>query len=163
MTRGLPLTHADRAPWLAAIRARLLDAFGRGQSLVTACSALEQSSRSILAEGVPISVIRVGGLHGLRSTATSSPGARPRVRFALVTTQTAVTLALLGGTALLLRSLWNVVNVPPGFDAERVVTLRAGLSPVRYPTIEHGAVFFDELLARARAMPGAVLKEPRTA
>ena len=103
-----------------------------------------------------ISVFRVGELHGLRSTATSSPGARPRVRFALVTTQIALTLALLGGSALLLRSLWNVVSVPLGFDAERVVTLNAGLSRVRYPTVEHGAAFFEELLARARAMPGAV-------
>ena len=103
-----------------------------------------------------VSVFRVGDLHGLRSTTTSSPGARPRVRFALVTTQIALTLALLGGSALLLRSLWHVVNVPLGFDAERVVTLNAALSPVRYPTLEHGAAFFEELLARAQAMPGVV-------
>jgi predicted permease len=103
-----------------------------------------------------ISVFRVGALGALRSTATSSPGARPRVRFALVTTQIALTLALLGGSALLLRSLWNVVSVPLGFDAERVVTLTAGLSRARYPTNEHAAVFFDELIARAGAMPGAV-------
>ena len=103
-----------------------------------------------------ISVFRVGALHGLRSTATSSSGARPRFRFALVTTQIALTLSLLGGSALLLRSLWNVVNVPLGFDADRVVTLTAGLSRVRYSTVDHGAVFFEELLARARAMPGAV-------
>lgn len=103
-----------------------------------------------------VSVLRLGPLHGLRSAATSSPGARTRVRFALVTTQIALTLALLGGSALLLRSLWNVVTVPLGFDAERVVTLSAQLSQVRYPTVEHGAVFFDELLARARAMPGAI-------
>jgi predicted permease len=103
-----------------------------------------------------VSVLRLGALQGLRSTATSSPGARPRVRFALVTTQIALTLALLGGSALLLRSLWNVVNVPLGFDPERVVTLTAELSRVRYPTTEQSAVFFDELLARARAMPGAV-------
>jgi len=103
-----------------------------------------------------ISVFRVGELNGLRSTTTSSPGARPRVRFALVTTQIALTLALLGGSALLLRSLWHVVNVPLGFDGERVVTLTAGLSPVRHPTRENGAVFFEELLARARATPGAV-------
>jgi predicted permease len=103
-----------------------------------------------------ISVFRVGAQHGLRSTATSSPGARPRARFALVTMQIALTLALLGGSALLLRSLWNVINVPLGFDAERVVTLTARLTPVRYPTGEHRAVFYDELLARARAMPGVV-------
>jgi len=100
-----------------------------------------------------ISVFRVGELNGLRTT---TPGARPRVRFALVTTQIALTLALLGGSALLLRSLWHVVNVPLGFDGERVVTLTAPLSPVRYPTAENGAVFFEDMLARARAIPGAV-------
>ena len=103
-----------------------------------------------------ISVFRVGAVQGLRSTATSSRGARPRVRFALVTTQIAFTLALLGGSALLLRSLWNVVSVPLGFDAERIVSLSATLSRVRYPTMEHAAVFFEELLARARTTPGAV-------
>jgi putative ABC transport system permease protein len=101
-----------------------------------------------------ISVFRVGDLHGLRSTASASPGARPRLRFALVTTQIALTLALLGGSALLLRSLWNVVSVPLGFNAERVITLSATLSRVRYPTVEHGATFFEELLARTRAIPG---------
>jgi predicted permease len=82
--------------------------------------------------------------------------ARPRLRFALVTTQIALTLALLGGSALLLRSLWNVVSVPLGFNAERVITLHAGLGRVRYPTAEHGAAFVEELLARARAIPGTV-------
>jgi predicted permease len=101
------------------------------------------------------SVFRAGELNALRSAAASALSARPRLRFALVTTQIALTLALLGGSALLLRSLWNVLNVPLGFDAERVITLTAGLSQVRYPTVEQGAVFLEELLARARVMPGA--------
>ena len=103
-----------------------------------------------------ITVLRLGALHGLRSTGTSSPGARPRVRFALVTSQIALTLALLGGSALLLRSLWNVVNVPLGFDAGRVITLTAALGATRYATAAQAAAFFDELLARARTTPGAV-------
>ena len=103
-----------------------------------------------------ISVFRVGGLQGLSSKSSSSPGVRPRVRFALVTLEIALTLAMLGGSALLLRSLWNVVNVPLGFDGERVVALTAALSATRYPTAEHGAVFFEQLLARARATPGVV-------
>jgi predicted permease len=103
-----------------------------------------------------ISVFRAGGLQGLRATGPSSPGARPRVRFALVTMQIALTLALLGGSALLLRSLWNVVNVPLGFDAERVITLTAELSSTKYPTPAHGAAFFEALLARAKATPGAL-------
>src|SRR5688572_12517218 len=103
-----------------------------------------------------VSVFRVGDLHGLRTTDASSVSARPRLRFALVTTQIALTLALLGGSALLLRCLWNVVSVPLGFNAERVITLNAGLGRVRYPTVEHGAAFFEELLARARVMPGVL-------
>jgi predicted permease len=103
-----------------------------------------------------ISVFRTDGMQGLRSTGSSSPGARPRVRFTLVTMQIALTIALLGGSMLLLRSLWNVVNVPLGFDAEHVTTLTASLSTTRYPTPASRAAFFEELLARARTMPGIV-------
>jgi len=61
MSRGIPLTNADRAPSLAAIRPRLPDAFERQQSLVVACSALTQSSRTILAEGIPINWVYLKG------------------------------------------------------------------------------------------------------
>jgi gluconokinase len=61
MARGSPLTRADRAPWLAAIHARLREAFRRGQSLVAGCSALEPSARTILAEGVPIKWVYLQG------------------------------------------------------------------------------------------------------
>jgi carbohydrate kinase (thermoresistant glucokinase family) len=55
MSHGIPLTDVDRAPWLAAIHARLVDVFERGQDLVVACSALEQQYRKVLAENVSIS------------------------------------------------------------------------------------------------------------
>jgi putative ABC transport system permease protein len=103
-----------------------------------------------------VSVFRAAGWTALRSTGTSSPGGKPRVRFALVTAQIALTLALLGSSALLLRSLWNVIAVPLGFETSRVVTLSVGLSATRYPTPAHRSAFFEELLARARATPGAV-------
>jgi putative ABC transport system permease protein len=103
-----------------------------------------------------IAAFRVGGLQGLRATAPSSPGAKPRVRFVLVTTQIALTLALLGGSALLLRSLWNVVSVPLGFDGTRVITAAVGLSATRYPTAGHRSALFEDLLARARSRPGTV-------
>lgn len=61
MSHGVPLTDDDRAPWLAAIHARLLDAFTRGECLVVGCSALKQSYRSLLADGVPITWIYLKG------------------------------------------------------------------------------------------------------
>ncbi len=61
MSHGTPLTDADRAPWLAAIHARILDCFERGQDLVVACSALKQRYRTVLAEGVPITWVYLKG------------------------------------------------------------------------------------------------------
>ncbi len=54
MTRGIPLTDADRAPWLAAIHARIVDSFHFHKDLVIACSALKRRYREILAAGVAI-------------------------------------------------------------------------------------------------------------
>ena len=65
MSHGIPLTDADRAPWLAAIHARILDRFERGQDLVVACSALKQRYRTVLAEGVPITWVYLKGSIGL--------------------------------------------------------------------------------------------------
>ena len=65
MTRGIPLTDADRAPWLAAIHARLLEAFRNGRSLVVGCSALRQSYRAALAEGIAITWVYLKGSEAL--------------------------------------------------------------------------------------------------
>jgi gluconokinase len=54
MRHGIPLTDADRAPWLVAIHARMLDADQRGQCLVVGCSALKQSYREVLDEGLSV-------------------------------------------------------------------------------------------------------------
>jgi 6-phosphogluconate dehydrogenase len=61
MSRGIALTDDDRAPWLAAIHARLLDAARSGRSLVVACSALKQSYRNALAEGIAITWVYLKG------------------------------------------------------------------------------------------------------
>jgi gluconokinase len=61
MSHGVPLTDDDRAPWLAAIHSRLLDAYRRRQSLVVGCSALKHSYRTVLADGVPITWVYLKG------------------------------------------------------------------------------------------------------
>jgi gluconokinase len=54
MSHGIPLTDADRAPWLAAIRDRILATQERGQCQVVACSALKQQYRDFLNRGTHI-------------------------------------------------------------------------------------------------------------
>jgi gluconokinase len=61
MAHGVPLTDVDRAPWLAAIHARIVDSFERGQDLVVGCSALKQGYRTVLAEGVAITWVYLKG------------------------------------------------------------------------------------------------------
>ena len=48
MHRGIGLTDADRAPWLAALRAHLERELAEGHRLVLACSALKQAYREAL-------------------------------------------------------------------------------------------------------------------
>ncbi len=58
MHAGIPLTDADREPWLRALHQVLLGWHNSGKSGVLACSALKQSYRDVLAEGIPADEIR---------------------------------------------------------------------------------------------------------
>jgi len=51
MASGIPLTDADRLPWLHALAARLREAEETATGLVVACSALKRSYREVLRAG----------------------------------------------------------------------------------------------------------------
>ena len=68
MREGVPLTDISRGPWLATIRARLVDAAEHGRCLVVACSALKESYRHFLEEGVPITWVYLKGHEDLIRT-----------------------------------------------------------------------------------------------
>ncbi|HUL33471.1 MAG TPA: gluconokinase [Candidatus Eisenbacteria bacterium] len=57
MHHGIPLTDADRLPWLNAIHQEMLRRGAKGESLVLACSALRQSYREILSANLPVTLI----------------------------------------------------------------------------------------------------------
>ena len=61
MRRGIPLNDADRGPWLAAIRSRLVDAYERDQDLVVACSALKHAYRRTIDADLPVTWIYLQG------------------------------------------------------------------------------------------------------
>jgi gluconokinase len=65
MTRGVPLTDADRAPWLASIHARIVEWSQRRACLVVACSALKQRYRETLAHGVTLNWVYLKGSENL--------------------------------------------------------------------------------------------------
>jgi ACS family tartrate transporter-like MFS transporter len=61
MQNGIPLTDADRLPWLDAIHARLVALNEEGKDIVLACSALKQSYRRRLAKNLPVGVVYLKG------------------------------------------------------------------------------------------------------
>lgn len=61
MRRGIALTDEARAPWLAAVRARILDAHRHGRPLVVACSALKAAYRGAMADGIPVTWVYLTG------------------------------------------------------------------------------------------------------
>jgi gluconokinase len=61
MHRGIPLTDADRMPWLASIHAYLAKEHGEGRSVVLGCSALKRSYRTLLVDGLPAQIAYLKG------------------------------------------------------------------------------------------------------
>lgn len=53
MAAGIPLTDADRRPWLQTLAGLLADRHSRGQGTVLACSALRRAYRDVLRTAVP--------------------------------------------------------------------------------------------------------------
>ena len=89
-------------------------------------------------------------LVGKETRATS----RGMLRQMLVTVQIAVSLILLAGAGLLLRSLWKLETVSLGMDTKSVITAGINLAEYRYPDSAKQLAFFDQVEARLKRMPG---------
>jgi len=76
------------------------------------------------------------------------------LRQTLVSAQIAISLILLAGAGLLLRSLWNLQNVRTGMQTENVLTEVISLGGYRYPRPEQQIAFFAELQGRLKRLPG---------
>ncbi len=88
--------------------------------------------------------------------AAVSGGGSHRVRAALVVAQVAVSMVLLVGAGLMLRSLLALQAVDPGFDTQRVLTMTLDLNWSRYTTNELVLGFHDRLHARLAGQPGVI-------
>ena len=95
-------------------------------------------SRAALNEG-----LRAGG-RGSSDTAGVS-----RIRAGLVVAEFALTVVLLTGSGLLIRSFLAVQAVDPGFNPEHLLTVRVALPAERSP-----GVFYEQMLERIYAIPG---------
>jgi putative ABC transport system permease protein len=86
--------------------------------------------------------------------AAASPRGRSRLRATLVVTEVALSLMLLLGAGLLIKSFWRLQQVDTGFKAEQLLTLRLFPPAATYPNNQQVAAFYERLLERVRSLPG---------
>jgi predicted permease len=79
---------------------------------------------------------------------------RHRVHSLLVVTEVALSLVLLVGAGLLVKSFIKLRNTDPGFDPRNTLTASLSLAPVRYAKDEQIVQFYDQLIERVRSLPG---------
>jgi len=77
-----------------------------------------------------------------------------RLRAALVITEVAMTLVLLVGAGLLVRTLVRLGNVEKGFNSDNVLTMNIGLPSLKYPKPDNVIAFYKQAVERIAATPG---------
>jgi putative ABC transport system permease protein len=105
-----------------------------------------------------LAAARVDVRDALSEAGRGSAGGRRhrRARTTLVVLEIAMTMALLVGAALLLRSFARLQQVAPGFDANRLLVADVPLSPRTYAANDRRTAAVEQLIARAASMPGAL-------
>jgi predicted permease len=81
-------------------------------------------------------------------------GRRARLRRLLVAAEIALSLVLLVGAGLMIRSFAALQATRPGFEADRLASFQLALPAARYPNPVDQSRFFEELSARMRSQPG---------
>ncbi|HEX3746579.1 MAG TPA: ABC transporter permease [Bryobacteraceae bacterium] len=99
-------------------------------------------------------VCRTADLTALREGARAGSGKKERLRSALVMAEVMASVVLLVSTGLLLRALWKLQGVDPGFRTEGVLTLRTALPSPKYDATALRANFYNRVLGDVRQLPG---------
>jgi putative ABC transport system permease protein len=90
----------------------------------------------------------------LKEAARVSSRQGGRLRNLLVVSEVAVSLVLLSGAGLMIRSFWNLSAVDSGFDPHNVLSMTVNVGASPYAAPEKRAQFFRETLDRVAAVPG---------
>ena len=90
----------------------------------------------------------------LTDSARGSTGGRNRLRQGLIVAEVSLTLMLLIGAGLLLRSFQNLRTVSAGFSSEQAMSFRLALQARKYATLDQQNAFYHALVEKLEAVPG---------
>ena len=90
----------------------------------------------------------------LKESSGKGTTGRGRLRGALVVAEVALSLVLLVGAGLLIRTFTNLLGVTPGFDPRNVLTFQVDLNGERYDTAGEAEAFYREAVERIGRLPG---------
>jgi len=79
---------------------------------------------------------------------------KSRLRSSLVVAEIALSVVLLAGAGLLIKSLWLLGRVSPGFNPKSVLGVRLSLPDLKYPEGIERAAVFKRVIERLEAVPG---------
>jgi putative ABC transport system permease protein len=104
--------------------------------------------------GPAVAAARSRSFEALRDGARAGGGRTRRVRAALIVTEVAASAALLVSSGLLLRAVYRLQSVDPGFRVENVLTLRTALPWTKYAITGTRERFYRRVLDEVRTLPG---------
>lgn len=97
---------------------------------------------------------RTAAGHTLKDGSRSATGATAGARRVLIVAEVALSVVLLIGAGLLLRSFERLRRVDPGIDTAQALSFRVSVPARRYDTDEKAAAFYTALVERLRTIPG---------
>jgi predicted permease len=94
------------------------------------------------------------GFAALREGTRAGGGRKQRVRAVLVAVEVTMSVILLIVSGLMIRAVWRVQAIDPGFVPQHVLTLRTALPRPKYDSPVRRGEYYDRVLTRVRALPG---------
>src|SRR6185437_5722684 len=157
---GLTYAHFGIRLIMAFLAGKLPQSMSAGIDIkVLAFTAVISVVTGVLAGILPALHLSRGNVNqalkqGLGRTDSDSGG--NRMRSTLVIVEVSLSLVLLIGAGLMIRSFQFLRQVNPGFESHGVLTLNAAVSREKFSTPLQQVSFYERVLERVRALPGVV-------
>jgi putative ABC transport system permease protein len=157
---GLTYAHFGIRLIMAFLAGKLPQSMSAGIDIkVLAFTAVISVVTGVLAGILPALHLSRGNVNqalkqGLGRTDSDSGG--NRMRSTLVIVEVSLSLVLLIGAGLMIRSFQFLRQVNPGFESHGVLTLNAAVSRQKFSTPLQQVSFYERVLERVRALPGVV-------